>query len=382
MKIAINIASLSGGALVRERNILRALSKIDQENEYIVICQRNRVAKLPDLGPRFSFHPVTVGQGPLARLLWENLSLPRLVQASEAELLLFPLHMTNLHNVCRKVIVVRNAAPFCDYVIRSSNLYQKFRLLSLRWGTWVSTKRADHVVFISETTKNLVCARLRLNGVAMSVVPHGIPQGFSPRSSKEAAVVLEPYGIRQPYLLSVGNISAYKNTVELIEAYRLVSQDMKEVPPLYIVGDGTEQYYLEKVRTRITHFGLEEQIRLTGRVAHEDLPFFYSACKALVFTSTCENSPVTLIEAMACGAPIFSSNRASMPEICQEAALYFDPYKPEDIKDKIIWGLKDAALRDTLRERSLKRATAFSWEKAAQSMLAIFEQVVQARGTK
>ena len=92
-----------------------------------------------------------------------------------------------------------------------------------------------------------------------------------------------------------------------------------------------------------------------------------------MYPSTCENCPNILIEAMACGAPILSSNIEPMPEICQDAAVYFDPFKPQDISEKIKKVLFDNNLIQNLKQLSLKRANCFSWDETAKKTLCILE---------
>jgi len=108
-------------------------------------------------------------------------------------------------------------------------------------------------------------------------------------------------------------------------------------------------------------------------IPYEELPYFYLLCHLFVYPSTCENCPNILIEAMACGAPILSSNIEPMPEICQDAAVYFDPFKPQDISEKIKKVLFDNNLIQNLKQLSLKRANCFSWDETAKKTLCILE---------
>jgi glycosyltransferase involved in cell wall biosynthesis len=112
-----------------------------------------------------------------------------------------------------------------------------------------------------------------------------------------------------------------------------------------------------------------------GYVDHDDLPALHAASSGFVFSSACENAPMTLIEALACGSPIACSDAASMPEICGEAALYFDPYDPADIATALRTLVTSPERRSDLSAAALERASAFSWSRAAEQTLAVFEGV-------
>ena len=112
-----------------------------------------------------------------------------------------------------------------------------------------------------------------------------------------------------------------------------------------------------------------------GNVPYEELPFLYSACMIFVYPSTCESFGMTLVEAMACGAPILASMAEPMKEICADAALYFDPMNQTAMADVIFKALSDNELINALRKNALERAKAFSWENTASQTLKIFENI-------
>ena len=119
----------------------------------------------------------------------------------------------------------------------------------------------------------------------------------------------------------------------------------------------------------------EDRIIFLGNVPYEELPFLYSACMIFVYPSTCESFGMTLVEAMACGAPILASNIEPMTEICATAAIYFDPTNPAAIADAIFKTITDKNVISILKINSLTRAKAFPWENTAIRTLKIFENI-------
>jgi len=121
--------------------------------------------------------------------------------------------------------------------------------------------------------------------------------------------------------------------------------------------------------------GYEDRIVFLGSIPYEELPYLYSACMMFVYPSTCESFGMTLVEAMACGAPILASEIEPVPEICANAAVYFDPSHPAAMADVIANATMDKNLISALKTNSLKRAEDFSWENTAITTLKVFKSI-------
>ena len=371
MRIAINIIPLGEGALVRERHLIHSLKGIDHDNEYVIIGQRERSVLFPDLAPNFRYYPIDFGSV-LARTIWENVTLPRLLRRLGTEVLYFPFHKTNLVSPCRKIIAVRNAAPFDPYVVKGYTSYERFRLNALRLATKLSVHTSQHTIFMSSTFRDLLDRKYGIRPAASSVVHHGVPSGFEPKPEFPPGMA---EGLRVPdeYILVVSHVYRYKNIMELVQAYVDVS---RSVPfPLLIAGNLADDAYCAKIMAFVEKHAMGDRVRFLGNVSHDALAHLYSNCVFFAFPSACENAPLTLVEAMACGAPIMSSRVSGMPEVCGDAALYFDPNNVPEIASCLVELSGDSALRARLREKSQRRASRFSWEEAAKQTLEIFRRV-------
>jgi glycosyltransferase involved in cell wall biosynthesis len=122
---------------------------------------------------------------------------------------------------------------------------------------------------------------------------------------------------------------------------------------------------------------LKQWVHMTGYVNDFELRTIYRLAAAFLFPSFCEGFGLPLLEAMASRIPIIASNAPALPEICQGAALFFDPDQYEDIAEKILLVLKDADLRDDLIKRGEKRVLNFSWESTAEKTLSIYRSLVR-----
>lgn len=179
------------------------------------------------------------------------------------------------------------------------------------------------------------------------------------------------------FILTSSKYVAYANQLNLIEGYAIAAEEEKSLPSLWMAGGVHDRLYFKNVKNLILKNGLEERVRIMGLLTHAELTELYKKADIFVFPSTLEACPQTLIEAMACGLPMTVSNVGPMPEICRDAAIYFDPFDKRDIADKILQLYADAGLRERLRKVSLERCKAFNWENTAKETVKIFEEVIK-----
>jgi glycosyltransferase involved in cell wall biosynthesis len=181
----------------------------------------------------------------------------------------------------------------------------------------------------------------------------------------------------RPYFVYVGNIKPYKNLGRLVEAFLKIRERVPQ--DLVIIGQseglitGESAEFFERVR------GAGERIRLTGFVSHQELLSLVGHAHALIMPSLYEGFGLPPVEAMAAGVPVAVAEAASLPEVCGDSALYFDPLKVEDIAAKLVMIASDAELCERLRGMGLKHSRLFTWdacsEKTAEALRANLGQV-------
>jgi len=137
-----------------------------------------------------------------------------------------------------------------------------------------------------------------------------------------------------------------------------------------------EKNELLKLLTELNDTKLIERIHLTGYVINTDLPAIYNLSTIFLYPSLRESFGIPMLEAMACGTPVITSNTSSMPEIADDAAYIIDPFKTEDITEAIITLLKNSKLRDQLIEKGYKRSAKFTWKAMAQNVHNIYKEVL------
>ena len=271
--------------------------------------------------------------------------------------------------------MIQNLAPFDNVIITAERKIQKYRLKLLKILTIASIKRAKKVIFISKKAIHDMKS-LGLSLKHANLIYHGKNEELFHENVDvdKKRQIINKYNLDK-FILYVSNIHRYKNFIELTQAFAMIHNKIDNEIKLVLAGRCFDDGYYDEMIRFIREKKIEERVLFLGEVPYEELPFLYTSCKLFVYPSTCENCPNILIEAMACGAPILASNIEPMPEICTDAAIYFDPMNPITLADVIFKTIMDKDLISTMKINSLKRAKIFSWENTIISTLRVFEDI-------
>jgi glycosyltransferase involved in cell wall biosynthesis len=241
----------------------------------------------------------------------------------------------------------------------------------MAWLTGIALKQAACVFTISEFSRQELFRFYPVETDKVFNIRGGVGPAFRPLDDpvKMAAekTVLARYGINQPYIFALGNIHPRKNLARLLEAYLHLQSERDSVPAM--VWGGLKRWDSGELLDRARAAG----VVLPGFIAQEDLPALYRQAEMLVYPSLYEGFGLPPAEAMACGTPVITSNRTSLPEVVGQAALTIDPTRPEEITAAMARLLDEPALRKSLRQAGIERARRFTWEETARQMLAALE---------
>jgi glycosyltransferase involved in cell wall biosynthesis len=303
------------------------------------------------------------------RLAWEQLALPRLARRYRLDLLHSPHYTVPLALECPSVVTIHDMTFFL--FPRSHQLYRRlfFRAMIPR-----AARRANAIITPSVSTRTDL---LRLLGVAenrVRVVLHGVTPDFRPILDCSASrELLARYGIQTPYLLYVGNLEPRKNLPRLLRAF---GELLQEEISAWLVLVGTRGWMNTPIGETVRTLRLGERVRFTGYVEQEDLPTLYSRAAGFVYPSLYEGFGFPVLEAMACGVPVVTSNTSSMAEIAGEAALLVDPFDASALAQALGKVLRDPRLAGDLGRRGLARAREFTWSRTATGTLEVYREAV------
>jgi glycosyltransferase involved in cell wall biosynthesis len=204
---------------------------------------------------------------------------------------------------------------------------------------------------------------------------HVIYPGYDTELYKTISNPKDVLNINSKYILYLGRLESRKNVKNLVLAYKLFRKKTKLTPKLVLAGK--EGFGFSEIKTEIDKLdaNIKNDIIIPGYIAEKDLPHLYAGAELFVFPSLYEGFGIPILEAMACGTPVSCSKTSSLPEAGGEAALYFDPEKPEEIAETINSVLTNPALKTKMIAKGYEQAKKFSYSKMAKEVLAVINSL-------
>lgn len=352
----------AGGPETYEQQLLQALAAVDRHNEYHVwlLDQRAGDALCFDQ-PNFVPHVLW----PSTRSISMAVSLPLAIKRYRLSL----LHATFVPPpICpaKLVLTMHGSVTFSHPYFYSPHVLARLNPL-LRQGV----RRARLTVCVSDFVKHELMERFSVPEERLMTVYHGVSSAFKPQPAA-AARVQRDHGLTNPYVLYVGKLHANKNIVRLIEAFDQATKGREEIDLVLV---GRMFYGSDDIEQTVQRLGLAPRVHRLGHLAHAVLPDLYSVAQCLVFPTLWEGFGLPIIEAMACGTPVITSDIACVPEITAGAAVLVDPLSTEAIAGALSDLLARPEKRADLRARGIARAAGFTWERTAQQTLQAYERL-------
>lgn len=378
MKLLVNSTTIVSDRLT---GIERFASHISQElyciDNTTTVVSSEPIADIPYLGAPWLLSAAKKWLGSreyIVRALWDQTCLRRLVAKHHPDVVLFPIQDGFLFPPVKQIVTIhdlhylhfeRSMLECRDEIgpLRT-NLYQ----LKMPW----ILERSSAVVTVSESTKKDVVACFGVDPSKIHVVYNGYDERRF-RVLDNVQPVLERYGLLfGGYFLLVGSILRHKNIVRLVQAFASLNKGVK----LIIVGVCKDAEYLSEIKSTEVESGLSEsRLNYLEYVPDEDLPYLYNGAIAFLLPSLHEGFGVPIIEAMACGIPVITSNCSAMPEVAGGAALLVDPYSVESIAAAMQEIIDNPHRAKALRTAGLERVKIFSWAYSAQKLYKVCKMV-------
>ncbi len=243
--------------------------------------------------------------------------------------------------------------------------------------------KSNHIITVSNFSKAEITKYFKVDAEKIHVIYNGVDPLFHPLNKEESDPVLAKHNFPEEYLLFIGNVKPHKNILGLITAYKIALEQDSDLPPLVILGQFKNLITgIPNLREIMQEQILAKRILFTGYLPTEDLPAIYSRAMLFLFPSFYEGFGLPPLEAMACGAPVITSNVSSIPEVVGDAAIRVDPYNTEEIADAIINLVGDQAKQQNLRKRGLEHIRLFSWKNSAQAHLEVYRKAQESTGIK
>ena len=357
MKIGIDCQSITGsisGLGQYTRKLIEWLPQVDSQNEYHYFhCWDHFGAKTYD------------------RLFWENLVLPAKAFSQKIDILHVPAFASPLiKQAARRTVVTIHdliGVVFPKHLSLPSRVY---------WSKWLPfvNGSADLIIADSECTKKDIIHYMKIDPRKIRIVPLAVDEKFSVQKDKhEIKNILHRYSILQPFIFFLGNVEPRKNLLRLIKAFTQLKRERKIEHHLVIGGSRSWNY--PELAELCKHSGIMEHIKFVDYINEDDLIGLYQASSLFVFPSLYEGFGLPILEAMACGVPVITSNLSSMPEVGGDAVYYINPYSEEEIANAIYYVLSNQEVWQELRQRGFEQVRRFSWRRTAEETRQVFEEL-------
>lgn len=390
MRIGIDYSSAvhQGAGIGRlTRNVVQALARLDAESnrtsdQYTLLIQGREIPYPPPTGnsggsrnaasgiPNHNWREVRthLSQRWWTRI-WHRLRFPLDVEWLIGQVDLFhgpDFVLPPLRPGTRAIVTVHDLS-----FLHLPHCFEPALLDYLKSAVPRATARADWVLADSESTRRDAIELLDVPERRTSVLYPGVESRFQPIEDRAIlSGVQSKYGLPERFILSVGTVQPRKNYVELVEAFSRL--DLENV---HLVIAGGRGWLYRELLDRIEELGLNQRVHLTGYVDDIDLPALYNLAQVVALPSLYEGFGIPIIEAMACGIPVVAADNSSLPEAAGDAGLLVDALDSEALADALSRALTDPGLRQAMIERGLAQASQFTWQRAAETLHATYQQV-------
>ena len=350
---------------------IKELQKSDTRNEYFVFVAPGEDRCLHDSK---NVHIIEIGSNFYP--LWEQFSLPRAVNQLNLDM----LHCTSNTAPIRckiPLILTLHDIIFLEPRDKSNkSLYQNMGWRYRRFVVPRILKKCKRIITVSEFEYNNIISKLHIPEEKMVMIYNGYNEWFKPVEDTE--LIYQQYIEEPGYFFFLGNTDPKKNTERTLIAYShyLEKSDVKRK---LLMAD-LDHSFMNDIIERNHIENIKDYMVIPGYIKNADLPFIYNNAFAFLYTSLRESFGIPLLEAMACGTPVITSNTSSMPEIGGPEVLMVNPQHAEEITEKMLLLEKDETIYQKQKEIGIRRAQQFSWKYTAEQLLMVYEDVYRQRG--
>ena len=351
-----------GGTSRYIRALIGAFEELEPAHEFKLLQSRKATRRLSS-----RFTSASVWTPPHHR--WERAALSLELWRHRFDLLHSPDFIAPYRAARRHIITVHDLSfmHYPEYLTADSRRYYNGQIRA-------SLKRADHILSVSQATKQDLIDILDVPAEMISVQLHGVDNSFRPLPRQATAPIMRQLDLPDEFALFVGTLEPRKNLLGLARAYRDLKSALPDAPKLVVIG--RPGWHYEQLMADLQAAGIDEVAEIRQQVSDAQLPALYNHALALVTPSFYEGFGLPALEAMACGTVPIVSGVSSLPEIVGDVGLLIDPHEPASIKEALMKALGDAGWREEQAAAALRRSANFRWEDTARGVLACYDAVL------
>lgn len=385
MKIAIEAQRLfrakKHGMDMVALELIRNLQIIDKVNEYVIFVRPDKDNTCIKETDNFKIVELKGAFYPF----WEQIVLPYAAARHGCQILHCTSNTAPIFSKIPLILTLHDIIYMESSALRiissSSSLYQKFGNIYRKMIVPKVVRKSKKIITVSNFEKDCISSFFEMhNDYRLTSVYNGVSEYFKPVTADSVLhSVKEKYNLPDRYVFFLGNTDPKKNTKGALVAF---SQFLKQTgAELHLVMIDYDRSQLKQLLQEIGDEDLIDRITLTGYINNTDLPAIYAQSQMFLYPSLRESFGIPLIEAMACGVPVITSNTSSMPEIGGTAVILIDPLKTEEITAAMIEIFNNDLLKASMMKAGITQAAKFSWKAMAQDVLKIYYETEHSLST-
>lgn len=350
--------------------LINHLQKIDKENEYIIFVKDGEDRECIKETENFKIRIVPGITYPD----WEQIHLPRAIKRENLDLIHFTSNTASVFTTIPIVLTLHDII-YLESISFSGTHYQNIGNIYRRLIVPKIVNKSKAIITVSEYEKERIDQHFSFENDKVKVVYNAKDSAFKKVNDEDLLNrIREKYNFPDNFILFLGNTAPKKNSDRLIRAYARYVE--KSESPLPLVVLDLPRPYIVNILKELGMEKIDNQIITKDYISHNDLLVVYNLATIFIYPSLRESFGLPIIEAMACGTPVITSNTSAMPEVAGNAALLANPYDIEDMAEKIHSLATNEHLLQSLIEKGYKRSEDFSWERTANKVLEIYNNVL------
>ena len=345
---------------------IKELQKLDTKNEYFVFVAPGEDRCLEDT---INVHIMEIGGNFYP--IWEQRTLPQFIRELDLDILHCTSNTAPIRCNIPLVLTLHDIIFLEPRDKNNKSLYQNMGWLYRRFIVPKILKKCRRIITVSNFELNNIIQKLEIPKERMAMIYNGYNDWFKP--IQDTTQTYQKYIDTPGYFFFLGNTDPKKNTERTLIAYSKYLEQSETKRKLLMADLHRE--YLDDIITRNHIENIREHIVIPGYIVNSDLPYIYNNAFAFLYPSLRESFGIPLLEAMACGTPVITSNTSSMPEIGGPYAILINPESSDEIAEMMLKLETDDEFYRKQEEVGLQRAKLFSWRNTAERLLELYEDV-------
>lgn len=357
-------------------NLINQIEKVDEKNDYFILLRKKYYRKLKFKNKRFKKILVDIPHYSFQ----EQFFLPGVLKKLKPDLVHFPHFNLPVFWRGRYIVTIHDLIKHQSKGRKTTTklaFFYWFKYLAYQINIFFAVKRAQKIITPSQFWKKELVRRYHLKENKIVVTYEGAGEFLNKKPTISGQKALKKYGITKPFVIYTGSLYPHKNVLNLVKAIVHLNNSNKLEKKISLVVASARNVFLERFKKEIEKTKGLDLVILAGFVPDGELIALYQEAEAFVTPSLLEGFGLTPLEAMAVGLPVVSSKASCLPEIYDEAAIYFDPLDIDDMAEKIKEVINDKKLRQELIKKGFQQVKKYSWQKMAKETLKVYDKKIK-----